>query len=266
MRNFLTPVNRPKLDTKGRKSVRRAAFSLEEVRILRGGFNAWAANGRNDLSKELRLLLKDYCEVLLDTGARPGVELMNLKWNQLKCSLDPKVVSTMIDPESGEPVDSFDTRVSVEMSVSGKTGRRTIIGTRNTFDALVAIAKRNYPRAVFPVLKKLENIVIARNEDFVFRLKDKAKPTSFPKLFAAYLEERELLVDPITGQERVFYSLRHTYATLALTYDRIPIHTLAKQMGTSVLMIEKHYSHLQVVQALEQLRREETRQLIEAGW
>jgi hypothetical protein len=36
-------------------------------------------------------------------------------------------------------------------------------------------------------------------------------------------------------------------------------------MGTSVPMIEKHYSHLKVVQAIEQLRGEETRRLIEAG-
>ena len=36
-------------------------------------------------------------------------------------------------------------------------------------------------------------------------------------------------------------------------------------MGTSVLMIEKHYSHLKVVQAIDQLRGEETRRLIDAG-
>lgn len=36
-------------------------------------------------------------------------------------------------------------------------------------------------------------------------------------------------------------------------------------MGTSVLMIEKHYSHLKAIQAIEQLRGEETRRLIEAG-
>ena len=62
----------------------------------------------------------------------------------------------------------------------------------------------------------------------------------------------------------MFYSLRHTYATLALTHDRVPIHTLAKQMGTSVVMIERHYSHLKVIQAAEQLRGAETRRLIEA--
>jgi hypothetical protein len=36
-------------------------------------------------------------------------------------------------------------------------------------------------------------------------------------------------------------------------------------MGTSVLMIERHYSHLKVVQAINQLRGNETRQLINAG-
>ena len=51
----------------------------------------------------------------------------------------------------------------------------------------------------------------------------------------------------------MFYSLRHSYATLA------------KQMGNSVVMIEKHYSHLKVVQAIEQLRGEETSRLIAAG-
>jgi hypothetical protein len=35
-------------------------------------------------------------------------------------------------------------------------------------------------------------------------------------------------------------------------------------MGTSVLMIEKHYSHLQVIQAIEQLRGTNTRKLIAA--
>ena len=37
-----------------------------------------------------------------------------------------------------------------------------------------------------------------------------------------------------------------------------------KQMGTSVVMIERHYSHLKVIQAAEQLRGAETRRLIEA--
>jgi integrase len=43
------------------------------------------------------------------------------------------------------------------------------------------------------------------------------------------------------GDRRTLYSLRHTYATFALT-NRVDIHVLARQMGTSIGMIEKHYS------------------------
>ena len=64
--------------------------------------------------------------------------------------------------------------------------------------------------------------------------------------------------------KRVLDSLRHTYATLALTHGNVPIHTLAKQMGTSVGMIERHYSHLDVVKAVHQLHGAESRHLIES--
>ena len=39
--------------------------------------------------------------------------------------------------------------------------------------------------------------------------------------------------------------------------------TLTAQMGTSVAMIEKHYSHLKVREAIEQLRRKETQKLLD---
>ena len=73
-----------------------------------------------------------------------------------------------------------------------------------------------------------------------------------------------LLIDTVTGKRRVLYSLRHTYATIALQIDKVEIHTLALQMGTSVGMIEQHYSHLDAVKAVNQLRGEQSRQLIEA--
>ena len=36
----------------------------------------------------------------------------------------------------------------------------------------------------------------------------------------------------------------HSYATFSLLNDGMDVHTLAVQMGTSILMIERHYSHL----------------------
>ena len=48
------------------------------------------------------------------------------------------------------------------------------------------------------------------------------------------------------------YSLRHTYATEELLAGT-DIHTLAKQMGTSVRMLEAHYSKLTATMAAEKL-------------
>jgi integrase len=52
---------------------------------------------------------------------------------------------------------------------------------------------------------------------------------------------------------RTLYSLRHAYATLELIENRTAIHTLAKQMGNSAIMIEKHYSKLTATMASKRL-------------
>ncbi len=44
---------------------------------------------KNEAQKEARLLLRDYVTVPLDTGARPGKELMNLKWKQITEAMKP---------------------------------------------------------------------------------------------------------------------------------------------------------------------------------
>jgi len=53
-------------------------------------------------------------------------------------------------------------------------------------------------------------------------------------------------------QKRTLNSLRHTYATQEL-FAGTDIHTLAKQMGTSVLMLERHYSKLTATMAAAEL-------------
>ena len=62
-----------------------------------------------------------------------------------------------------------------------------------------------------------------------------------------------LLKDMATGQNRTLYSLRQTYAKLELTENKTDLHALAKQMGTSVGMIEKHYSKLTASMAADRL-------------
>jgi hypothetical protein len=46
-----------------------------------------------------------------------------------------------------------------------------------------------------------------------------------------------------SGSRRSTYCFRHTYATFRLM-EGIDVYFLAKQMGTSVKMIEKHYGHI----------------------
>ena len=150
-------------------------------------------------------------------------------------------------------------KYNFEITVTGKTGRRTFIANNDSIYALLRIIKRNY-NLINYWDNPLKNL--PANDDYVFRTKDKTKPTSFHKMFDGYLREHNLLIDPKTDNNRVLYSLRHTYATNKLLYDKVKIHTLAKQMGTSVLMIEKHYSHLQPIQAIEQLRGDATTELI----
>jgi integrase len=63
--------------------------------------------------------------------------------------------------------------------------------------------------------------------------------------FNNLMRDSGLDADRDVKQRRSLYSLRHTYAHLALLKERMDVYTLAKQMGTSVKMIEQHYGHLQ---------------------
>lgn len=151
-----------------------------------------------------------------------------------------------------------------------KTDSRLSIGRLPTVKALEAIAQRNYGKTPAKLIKEGCTDYIFTYIEYIDEKKVKRKrkpkllrPTSFSKLFDNYLTSHSLQTDLITGKKRVLYSLRHTYATLALTHDKVAIHTLAKQMGTSTTMIEQHYSHLDAVKAVHQLRGDESRQLID---
>ena len=61
------------------------------------------------------------------------------------------------------------------------------------------------------------------------------------------------LLKDANAQSRTLYSLRHSYATLELLRASTDIHTLAKQMGNSAAVIERHYSKLTATMAAERL-------------
>ena len=275
-KGYMVELNRPKLVAKGKTSERRAEFTLNETRALKTNFNAWIEKGRAD-SVELRKLLRDYVYVLLDTGARPGKELLELKWTQVELKMYPVIKKTGViendeyDADSDKEIELLNLNRTAFLNIQdSKTDPRLAVGRLDTTKALEAIAQRNYRKPLAKLIKEGCTDYIFAYEEYIDEKKTKRKrkpklirPTSFSKLFDNYLVSHNLQIDPITNKKRVLYSLRHTYATLALTHDKVAIHTLAKQMGTSTTMIEKHYSHLDAVKAVHQLRGDESRQLIE---
>ena len=99
----------------------------------------------------------------------------------------------------------------------------------------------------FTELAELSDKELSRNNEEVFRLADGSVPKDLHGAFQRVLEEAGLLYDT-NGNKRSLYSLRHTYATFQILYNKhIDFHTLAKNMGTSIAMLERHYSHLEVI-------------------
>ena len=111
---------------------------------------------------------------------------------------------------------------------------------RNTIDYLKRIHSRT------EAIKDIDFYdMLKQNLDLpVFCLPDGTVTEHLRQTFKAFLKEAKLLQCPKTGQDRTLYSLRYTYATFALVNDGMDIHALATQMGTSIGMIERHYSHL----------------------
>jgi integrase len=247
LRSYMKGADRPKLQATGKPSERRPVFTMNEARRLIKGLDLWIRDASTE-NLQVRLLLKDYIYVLLDTGARPGRELFSLTWANIQYA-------------------SYTNDRLVIHFEKSKTGRRTAIAKRMTIEALDNIAKRNYGKPLSNLIEYQTTEEIFRHKSvFVSQIRGQAKlirPINFEKQFAAYLKMMNLLTDRLTGRPRTFYSLRHTYATFALLYDKINIHTLSKQMGTSVEMIEKHYSHLDSEQAIDQLGSERTMALLD---
>jgi len=220
-RGFLAQKDVPILLNKGEKSERRPDFTREEYATMIRKLPHWIKQGKAGKPTDMRYLMRDYVLVLANTGMRHGAEALNLNWKHV----------TLFE-ENGLQY--------LEMSVTGKTGRRDIICRSGTINYL----KRIHERSDDIKHMSFEQLLKARLDVPVFRLPDGTVSKNIHQTFRAFMKDSGLLKCPRTGQNRTLYSLRHTYATFALLNDGMDIHALAVQMGTSIGMIERHYSHL----------------------
>ena len=209
----------PKLSTKGQKSTPRPAFTAEEVEQLLAYMQGWISAGRFSVENETRPLLRDYVEMLLLTGMRHGTEAMGLCWNHCEWYL------------------SKGARY-LRLWVDGKTGPRWLIAKHRSVEVLERLHARQKDIAA----KSFDELLQSRAKQLVFRFSDGYQPPSLHGAFRRLMKDSGLLKS-IGGQNRTLYSLRHTYATMELIAGT-DIHTLARQMGTSISMLERHYSKL----------------------
>jgi integrase len=178
----------------------------------------------------MRELLRDYVELLLTTGMRSGRESMNMLWRHIEWYQDGKTEVRYL-----------------RIWVTGKTGGRWLIAKHRAAEALTRLAQRQ------AVGTNLDLAIEAKSDRHVFSLSNGQLPTSMHTSFELLLKDTGMRVDPTTGKNRSLYSLRHCYATISLMDGQMDMHTLAKQMGTSVGMLEQHYSKMTATMAADRL-------------
>jgi len=221
-RGWIAAAQVPKMKNNGEKGVAREAFSLSEYKSLTSFMPKWAQKGHTAKTREMRELLRDYVLILVNTGMRHGTETKDLKWRDIEWITKNK-------------------EQYLQITVTGKVGKRQLIARHNTEDYLIRIQQRqsNIAHLEFDTLLK------RRLNENVFKLRSGETTANLSQTFNNLMRDSGLDADRNVKQRRSLYSLRHTYAHLALLKERMDVYTLAKQMGTSVKMIEQHYGHLQ---------------------
>jgi len=212
--------NIPEIPAPSGKVNPRPDFSKQDWKILTDYMRKWVVdntkggrgvNGLDHKRHRERFYLQHYILILGNTGIRIG-EMRNVRW---------------IDLDKVE-ISGDDERLL--FAVDGKTGKRGVIGN---------IGVEVYVRRLWEFRSDELGHEPDMNEP-IFCHPDGKSVGSYKKGFIQLLEGCKLRVAK-DGGNRTPYSLRHTYATMRI--NEVPVYQLAVNMGTSVEMIEKYYSH-----------------------
>ena len=159
----------------------------------------------NEKWRETRELLCDYVFILSNSGMRVG-EANNLRIADVVEFIDE------------------DGRSNFRLLVKGKTGQREVIMRTGggAFIRRVLMRRRG-----------------AAPDEHLFVMPGGAPIITLADQFDAVLKEGGITHNSM-GEKFTLYSLRHFYAVMALSRG-IPIYTIARNMGTSVQMIETYY-------------------------
>lgn len=282
-RNLMSGLKMPYLETKGQKSERYPTFTILETNIVLAKMPEWVANAREH-HKEKRQLLFDYIRVLTDTGARPGKELLDLKWKNIDFEIQHETtgveyVEDAIEKEQmlnyereylelsngpfdeeGNPIPNTKWTPIVSLYVKGKEGTRDAVGYDMTYRVLKEIANRRYKD--LKAANKLQHLVETKNEDKIFITCDGEGLPSAVHMLQNFLEEYNMLYEKNTGRKRVLYSFRSLFSTTLMDYDDINMRDLSKALGNSPEMLMKRYDRGTLGQIKHKLKAPKARQAL----
>jgi len=199
----------PATDPPKSKSERRPTFTEDEWRTIYTSARQWVSEGEAKATHRQRFIAQQYFLILANTGMRVG-ELRGLRWSDMR---------TVQTPEG--------TRLVAE--ISGKTGSR---------ECVFQSGAETYVKRLYDHRSHELGHSPAVDEPVICH-KDGTPIGSLKVAFASLLKHAGIPVSR-NGGTRTIYSLRHFYATQRLGAEASPF-LLAKQMGTSVEMLEKFY-------------------------
>lgn len=226
-RSYLMRSQIPVLKNTGEASGRRPDFSVKEVEKILAYLPTWIEQAREGKSKNLRELLSVYIPFAAATGMRPGTEMDNLEWRHI-------VVHKQGDEEAV-------LYAHIQKGKTVKKGKQSGAVLHRSCWLLLEKLRQMAPEFAGMTLGEVLN---AKSEKLLFRMRDGAQPNQLTKQFKVLLKELDLLKCPITGEDRVLYSLRH-HAITQLVASGTTAEQMQLQVRTSAPMISKHYNHMQ---------------------
>jgi integrase len=216
----------PPMKVDGPKGQARPAFTQQEIDYLLEFMKTWEVE-KGVFYPDNRKLCRCYVEFLIYTGIRHGTEALPIRWKHFQWHY-------------------IKDKKYLRVWVSGKTGPRFLIAKHAAIEMLTRLYQWQGLK-----YETFDDLLNARLDRLVFMTPSKYQPRDFRTLFVCLMESSNLLKNE-AGETRTLYSLRHTYATFALS-EGLDIHTLARQMGTSITMLEKHYSKITPMLSAEKL-------------
>lgn len=215
------------LEVRGEKGQPRPAFTSKELEAMYNYMPQWCKDVYRKHTENIRILCCAYVKILVNTGIRHSTESLPLRWKHLQWHY-------------------IEEKKFLRLWVSGKTGPRYLIAKNIVIEVLEELMLwQKLPYAT------LDDLIEAKLDKPIFVTPEGILTSLMENIFRSLMIKSNLLKDS-SGQRRTLYSLRHTYATQSLA-SGVDIHTLARQMGTSVLMIERHYSKITPMLSAEKL-------------